>query len=105
MKKLMKKIQKYCSKAGLFSRVIVIFCLAYSVRIIEWAMKEFERSNAEAGTLLTVSLALFGGELLLLCMKRIFSKNDGKKISDFDVPKTSFDTYDREDSFDESIVG
>ena len=79
MKKLIKNIKKYCKKSGLFSRIIVIFCLAYSVRIVEWAMNEFERSNMEAATLLTVSLALFGGELVLLCMKRIFSKNDGRK--------------------------
>ena len=98
MTKLMKKFKKYCAKAGLFSRVIVIFCLAYSVRIIEWAMQEFERSNTEAGTLLTVSLALFGGELVLLCMKRIFAKNDGKKIS-------NFDTCTYEESSDESNVG
>ena len=62
------------AKSGLFSKVIVVFCLAYSVRIVEWGIEQFERSNTEAATLLTVSLALFGGELLFLCLKRVFAK-------------------------------
>ena len=61
-------------KPGLFSKIIVIFCLGYSVRIVEWGMRQFEQSNTEAATLLTVSLALFGGELLFLCLKRVFAK-------------------------------
>lgn len=75
-------IKKFLSKPGLFSRLIVIFCIAYCVRIVEWGMSQFEISNTEAATLITAGLTLFGGELLLLCLKRIFSKVDNKKISD-----------------------
>ena len=32
--------------------------------------------------MITSSLALFGGELLLLCLKRIFAKSDNKSISE-----------------------
>lgn len=45
-------------------------------------MWQFEMSNSEASTLLTAGLALFGGELLLLCLKRIFAKNDNKEAMD-----------------------
>lgn len=62
-----------------FSRVLVIGCLAYCIRICEWAMKQFEQSNTEASTLLSAALALFGGELLLLCIKRVFAKKDAQQ--------------------------
>ena len=45
-------------------------------------MNQFETSNTEAATVITSSLALFGGELLLLCLKRIFAKSDNKTISE-----------------------
>lgn len=72
----MKKIKKWINKPGQFSKVVVIFCLAYSVRIIEWSIREFERTQVEASTTITVALSLFGGELLFLCLKRVFSKKD-----------------------------
>lgn len=76
------KIKKFLAKPGLFSKVIVIFCIVYCVRIVEWGMIQFEISNTEAATLITAGLALFGGELLLLCIKRTFAKADNKKIAE-----------------------
>ena len=74
----MKKIKNFFTKSGMFSRLLVLFCIGYCVRITEWGMDQFEMSNTEASTLITAALALFGGELLLLCLKRVFSNVDFK---------------------------
>lgn len=94
MRKLFCKIKNTLSTPGTFSKLVVLFCLGYSVRIIEWAMWQFEQSNMEAATLLTVSLGLFGGELLFLCLKRIFTKSDEKSNSSKNKVEASEDTYD-----------
>lgn len=78
------KTKKRQLKPGSFSRFLVIFCIAYCVRIVEWGIRQFEISNTEAATLITAGLTLFGGELLLLCLKRVFAKNDNRKIADVD---------------------
>jgi len=75
---MVNKIKAWMSKPGMFSRVLVVFCLAYSIRIIEWAVCQFENTGSEPETILTVAVGLFGGELLLLCLKRIFAKHDNK---------------------------
>ena len=74
----MKNNKKSAAKSGMFSRILVLFCIGYCVRITEWGMTQFEMSNTEASTLITAALALFGGELLLLCLKRVFSNVDFK---------------------------
>jgi len=74
MKNFLKKIKKFLKTPGLFSRALVVFCIAYSVRVIEWQMDIFESTQAEASELVACAIGLFGGELLLLCLKRIFSK-------------------------------
>ena len=84
IKKLCKRIKKLASSPGIFSKALVLFCLGYSVRVIEWAMDQFEQSNTEASTLLTVAIGLFGGELLFLCIKRVFAKVDKKESSGVD---------------------
>ena len=71
-------VKSYFTQPGMFSRLLVIFCIAYCVRITEWGMDQFEQSNTEAGTLITASLTLFGGELLLLLLKRVFGNIDFK---------------------------
>lgn len=79
---MLKKWRKWTQRPGQFSKVIVIFCLAYSVRIIEWGIRQFEETQMEASTLLTVAIGLFGGELLFLCLKRVFSKKDNSERTD-----------------------
>lgn len=73
---IFKRLSNYFSKSGMFSRALVLFCIFYCVRLCEWSMDQFEQSNMEASTLLTAALTLFGGELLLLCLKRVFAKKD-----------------------------
>lgn len=106
MKNFLSKLKAYLTKPGMFSRILVIFCIAYCVRIIEWGMDQFERSNSEAGTLITVAVGLFGTELGLLCLKRVFAKNEKKTIREVEEEVenvTSSTTSTSTD--DEEVVG
>jgi len=58
-----------------FSKLIVVFCIAEMVVIQLWSMAIASRSSVAVTGLLTANHAVFGGELLLLCLKRIFAKN------------------------------
>ena len=97
----LKRLKNIFKSKGMFSRIIVIFCLVYCVRIVEWSMDRFEETNMEAPTLITVALGLFGGELLLLCLKRIFAKSDKtsirkveEEINNVSASTSSYDIYD-----------
>lgn len=87
---VLRRLKNYFAKPGMFSRVLVIGCLAYCVRICEWAMRQFELLNSEASTLLSASLALFGGELLLLCLKRVFAKKDNQTAAESEEDHQDF---------------
>lgn len=76
------RVKNYFCKPGMFSRVLVVFCILYVLRVTEWAMRQFEMSNMEATTLLTVTVGFFGTELALLCLKRVFAKKDNKEASE-----------------------
>lgn len=62
--------------SAIFSRVIVLFCIGYMVYSIEWAKSMFELSYVEPSAIITGVITGFGGELLFLCLNRIFSKKD-----------------------------
>ena len=94
---MIKKIKDYFSKSGMFSKIIVIFCIAYSVHIIEWAMDKYEQNpGLEPSTIITAALTLFGGELLFLCLKRIFSNSDKSKDSKIDIISSTLITDEDE---------
>ncbi len=65
-------------KKGLFSRVIVVFCILEMTVMQIWSMRIASHNNFLTTGLLTANHSVFGGELLLLCLKRIFAKNDEK---------------------------
>ena len=60
---------------GLFSKFIVLFCIIEMLCMQWWAMKIVQNQSMEVTGLITVNHGVFGGELLLLCLKRIFAKN------------------------------
>ena len=66
-------------KKGLFSKLVVIFCVAYCAFIGAWAMRILSHTGHDASKIIGVIFSLFGGELLLLCLKRIFADSDKKK--------------------------
>ena len=63
-------------KKRIFSKVIVVFCVAEIAFMQFWAMKIASHNMFLVTGLLTANHSVFGGELLLLCLKRILSKDD-----------------------------
>lgn len=74
MAKLFKNLKKENNK-GLFSKFIVIFCIVEMLCMQWWAMKIVQAQSMEVTGLITANHGVFGGELLLLCLKRIFAKS------------------------------
>ncbi len=62
---------------GRFSKAIVVFCVVEMAFMQLWAMRIASHNSFLTTGLLTANHAVFGGELLLLCLKRIFA--DKKK--------------------------
>ena len=58
-------------KKGLFSKLIVAFCVLEMAIIQFWAMRIASHSSFLTTGLLTANHAVFGGELLLLCLKKL----------------------------------
>ena len=63
----------------LFSKALVVYCLAMCTLVSLWAMYIAARDNFLCTGVLSAVLGVFGGELLLLCVKRVMC---GGKDSD-----------------------
>lgn len=63
-------------KKGIFSKLVVVFCIVEMVTIQIWSMKIADNRLFMVTGLLTANHAVFGGELLLLCLKRIFAPKE-----------------------------
>ena len=74
-------------KKGWFSKVIVVFCILEMAILQFWAMKIASVNSFLTTPLLTANHAVFGGELLLLCLKRLLA-DDKILIKDTDEKKT-----------------
>lgn len=61
---------------GVFSKVVVVFCVVEMAVMQFWAMRIASHNAFLTTGLLTANHGVFGGELLLLCLKRIFAKSD-----------------------------
>lgn len=64
---------------GIFSKIIVVFCVLEMALIQFWAMRIASHNSFLTTGLLTANHAVFGGELLLLCLKRIFADKGNKE--------------------------
>lgn len=64
-------------KKHTFSRCIVVFCILEMAAMQVWSMRIASHNSFLVTGLLTSNHAVFGGELLLICLKRIFEKNKG----------------------------
>ena len=62
-------------KKGIFSKLIVTFCVLEMAFIQFWAMSIAGDNGFLTTELLTVNHAVFGGELLLLCLKKVLCDN------------------------------
>lgn len=63
-------------KKGLFSKIIVVFCVVEMALMQFWAMRIASHNNFLTTSLLTANHAVFGGELLLLCLKKLLYNNN-----------------------------
>lgn len=61
---------------GLFSKLMVIFCVVEMALMQIWGMRIASHTGILVTGLLTANHSVFGGELLLLCVKRILTKSD-----------------------------
>lgn len=67
---------------GQLSRKLVKFCIGFLVIYTVINNILFYVFQMEPSTLTTCVYAAFSGELLFLCLKRIFAKEDGKNETD-----------------------
>ena len=65
-------------KKGRFSKVIVVFCVLEMALMQLWAMRIASHNSFLTTGLLTANHAVFGGELLLFCLKRLLADKDKK---------------------------
>lgn len=63
-------------KKGLFSKIMVLICISEMILMQLWSMRIASHNSLLVTGLLTANHSVFGGELLLLCLKRIFAKNE-----------------------------
>ena len=66
-------------KKGRFSKIIVVFCILEMAFMQVWAMRIASHNSFLTDGLVIANHAVFGGELLLLCLKRIFADMKDKK--------------------------
>ena len=75
MKKLIAKISTI---PHLFSKVVVLWCIAVGTGASAWALRILSRTGHDSAAVLGVILAFFGGELMVLCLKTILSNKKTK---------------------------
>ena len=75
MKKLIAKISTI---PHLFSKVVVLWCIAVGTGASAWALRILSRTGHDSAAVLGVILAFFGGELMVLCLKTILSNKKNK---------------------------
>ena len=59
----------------IFAKLIVTFCVLFAAGCSVYALRIMYQTGNDPSSLLGVILGFFGGELLLLCLKTILSKN------------------------------
>ena len=68
--------RKNSMKKGIFSKLVVVFCIVEMAVMQVWSMRIADANQFLVTGLLTANHAVFGGELLLLCLKRILTPKD-----------------------------
>ena len=71
-------MKRFKLSKGMFSKIVVVFCVLEMAVMQIWAMRIASHNAFLTTGLLTANHGVFGGELLLLCLKRIFAKSDKK---------------------------
>ena len=71
-------MRRFKLSKGMFSKIVVVFCVLEMAVMQIWAMRIASHNAFLTTGLLTANHGVFGGELLLLCLKRIFARGDKK---------------------------
>ena len=71
MKRLMDKLGAI---PHLFSKIIVLWCILFGSAACAYALRILSRTGHDPAALLGVILAFVGGELLMLCLRKILSE-------------------------------
>ena len=58
----------------LFAKAMVLHCVAWGTAASFYALRILSRTGHDATGLLAVILGFFGGELLLLCLKKVLAE-------------------------------
>lgn len=61
---------------GRFSKCVVVFCVIEMMLMQAWAMWIADKSTYSTDSLIVANHAVFGGELLMLCLKRLLIKDE-----------------------------
>lgn len=71
MRKLLARLR---AVPHLFGKVMVLWCVACGTAASAWALRILSRTGHDPAGLLGVILAFFGGELLIMCLKKILAE-------------------------------
>ena len=71
MKNLMEKL---AAVPHLFSKLIVLWCILFGSAACAYSLRILFRTGHDPAALLGVILAFVGGELLMLCLRKILSE-------------------------------
>lgn len=71
-----KKKKKPQWPKGLFMRLVVIFCIAYIVRVVERGINISEAQGISPAPIVTAAIGFFGAELVMCVVKRIRTGNE-----------------------------
>ena len=71
MKKLMDKLG---TVPHLFSKLIVLWCILFGSAACAYSLRILSRTGHDPAALLGVILAFVGGELLMLCLRKVLSE-------------------------------
>lgn len=72
--KLRNITQKLRDVPHLFGKLVVVWCIACGTVASAYALRILSRTGNDPAALLGVILAFFGGELLILCLKKILGE-------------------------------
>ena len=73
-------MKKKKMKKGMFSRIILTYCIAFCSLIAFWSMLIAHTRGLLVTGVAGAIFAVFGGKLLLLCVKRIPTGGDDKGV-------------------------
>lgn len=69
-----KLMDKFSTVPHLFSKLIVLWCILFGSAACAYALRILSRTGHDPAALLRVILAFVGGELLMLCLRKILSE-------------------------------